>query len=177
MSAAKDMSSSASRLRQVFEAHHAFVWRSARRLGVPMTDIDDVVQDTFIVAARRLAEFEGRSSIRTWLFSIASHVAHTYRRSETRRVRKAKAAAVSIACAVDPYARSEAAELLCRLSAELEEDHRTAWILHDLEGMTAPEIAEGLGLELNTVYSRVRSARKHVDAALQRLTAGEEDAR
>jgi RNA polymerase sigma-70 factor (ECF subfamily) len=164
-------------LRELFDAHHAFVWRTACRLGVSMSDIDDVVQETFIVAARRLPEFEGRSSLRTWLYSIVSHVAHTFRRSQARRSRKAEAVAVSAVRSFDPYSRSDAADLVQKLAASLDDDHRVVWILCDLEGLTAPEVADGLCVNVNTVYSRLRSARRQSEAALERLVrAGEGDA-
>ena len=64
----------------VYEEHFEFVWRSVRRLGVPEAALDDAVQDVFVVVHRRGSEFEGRSSVRTWLFGIVVHVARAYRR-------------------------------------------------------------------------------------------------
>src|SRR5258707_547910 len=54
----------------VYTAHVAFVWRSLRRLGVPPALLEDATQNTFLVVHRRLAEFEGRGALRTWLFRI-----------------------------------------------------------------------------------------------------------
>jgi RNA polymerase sigma-70 factor (ECF subfamily) len=65
---------------QVYETHFSFVWRSALRLGTPEANVADVVQDTFVVAYRRLPEFEARSSVRTWLFAIALNVVRAHRR-------------------------------------------------------------------------------------------------
>ncbi len=175
MTAARQSRGAAPGLRELFDAHHGFVWRTACRLGVAMGDVDDVVQETFIVAARRIGEFEGRSSLRTWLYSIVAHVAHTFRRSQARRSRKADAVAASTAGVFDPYPRSDAANLVQKLAALLDEERRVVWILCDLEGMTAPEVAEGLRINLNTVYTRLRSARRQSEAALERLMpAGEE---
>ena len=156
------------RVREIFDAHYEFVYRSVRRLGVPLTHVDDVVQETFIVVGRRLEDFEGRSSMRTWLFGIAMRVANTQRRGEDRRRRRAAVVAESAPSETDPYARREAADLLHRLLGELDDDRRAAFILADFEGMTAVEIAEGLGVNLNTVYSRIRAARKQVGEALLR---------
>ena len=160
-------------LREIFDAHHEFVYRSARRLGVPLTIVDDVVQETFIVAGRKLAEFEGRSSIKTWLFGIAMRVAHTHRRGEARRERRAAVVAEDAEALHDPYAQREAADLLHRLLDELDDERRAAFVLADCEGMTAVEIAEGLGVNINTIYSRIRSARKQMEDALARLQAQE----
>jgi RNA polymerase sigma-70 factor (ECF subfamily) len=163
-------------LREVFDAHHAFVYRSARRLGVPLTAIDDVVQETFIVVGRRLPEFEGRSSVRTWLFGIVMRVAHTERRGEARRQRRAAVVAAGDPQSTDPYARREAADTLHRLLEELDDDRRTAFILADCEGLTAVEISEELKVNLNTIYSRIRSARQQIAEALARLQQREEGA-
>src|SRR5262245_20245633 len=70
-----------------YEQYFAFVWRSVRRLGVADHAVDDAVQDVFVVVHRRLAEFEGRSSVRSWLFGIALRVARARRRSDLRKSR------------------------------------------------------------------------------------------
>ncbi len=158
-------------LRELFDAHHDFVYRSVLRLGVALAAVDDVVQETFIVAGRRLHEFEGRSSVKTWLFGIAMRIARTHRRSESRHERRVNEAAMNAETMHDPYAGREAADLLHRLLAELDDERRAAFVLSDFEGMTAVEIAEGLGVNLNTIYSRIRSARRQIEDALARHEA------
>src|SRR5882672_9010889 len=69
---------------EVYEAHFDFVWRSVRRLGVDEFGVEDVVQEVFFTAHRRLGEFEGRSSVRTWLFAIVVHLVRHYRRKRQR---------------------------------------------------------------------------------------------
>src|SRR5687768_17376616 len=69
----------------LYEEHAVFVWRSLRVLGVPPDGLDDAVQEVFLVVYRRLAEFEGRSSERTWLYAIARRVAGNLRRGFGRR--------------------------------------------------------------------------------------------
>lgn len=158
-----------SELRALFDEHYDFVFRSAVRLGVATAAVDDVVQETFIVAGRKLASFEGRSSVRTWLFGILMRVAHTERRGERRRQRRAAVAIESATTSEDPYARREAADLLHRLLATLDDDRRAAFILADVEGLTAVEIAEGLGVNVNTIYARIRAARKHLAEAHRQM--------
>lgn len=159
------------RLRALFDEHHDFVWRSARRLGIGLDDVDDVVQETFIVVGRRLAEFEGRSSLRTWLFGIVMRVAHTHRRSRDRRHRKAEALAQTAQEGFDPYAQTDAVDLLQRAIGSLDEERAVVFILTDLEGLTANEIAAELGVNINTIYSRIRAARKQVEDELTRIEA------
>ena len=154
------------RLREIFDAHHDFVWRSVRRLGIGLGDVDDVVQETFIVAGRKLSSFEGRSSVRTWLFGIAMRVAHTHRRSLERRRRRAGVYARGQRKQTDPHSRTDAVDLLAALLGELDEARRTAFVLADLEGCTAAEIAAEQGINVNTIYARIRSARKQLEEAL-----------
>lgn len=161
------------RVRAMFDAHHDFVWRSVRRLGIVEAEVDDVVQEVFIVAGRKVEVFEGRSSIRTWLFGIAMRVAHTHRRSRDRRIRRAAAYAQTAPTIADPFERADAADLLHRLLDELDDDRRTAFVLADLEGLTAAEIAEELGVNANTIYSRIRTARKQIEDTIARYEAQE----
>jgi RNA polymerase sigma-70 factor (ECF subfamily) len=62
-----------------------FVWRNARRLGVADSALDDVVQDVFLVALRRLAELEKPESLRAWMLSILIRVVRDYRRALARK--------------------------------------------------------------------------------------------
>ena len=160
----------------VYEAHHGFVWRSVLRLGLPESAVDDAVHDVFLVAHRRLEEFEGRSSIRTWLFAIAMRVVQRHRRTQMRKRRKEDAFAAEAVAQppADAYARTDAAATLHRLLATLDEDKRAVFILSELEGMTAQEIAEAFDLKVPTVYSRLRAARIALEKAVERHRAAEE---
>ncbi|MBL8945782.1 MAG: sigma-70 family RNA polymerase sigma factor, partial [Myxococcales bacterium] len=75
----------ASPLAQIYREHVEFVWAVLRRLGVDEADVEDAAQDVFVVAHRRLGEFEGRAAVRTWLYSIALRVASNRRRKHARR--------------------------------------------------------------------------------------------
>src|SRR5262245_15446282 len=65
---------------ELYEEHFDFVWRSVRRLGVPGASMDDAVQDVFLVVHNKRDEFEGRSTVKTWIFGIVVHVARAHRR-------------------------------------------------------------------------------------------------
>lgn len=162
------------RLSAIYREHFEFVWRSLRRLGAPEHALEDATQDVFLVAARRLDEFEGRSSIRTWLFGIAMRVVRTQRRTLWRHKRKvdALAAAVPEPERGDPMAQREAQRLLLSLFDQLDDDKRAVYVLAELEGMTAVEIAEGLGANVNTIYTRLRAARQQLRAAAAKHLEG-----
>lgn len=164
-------------LARIYEEHFDFVWRSARRLGVPNSAVDDVVQDVFLIVHGQLASFEGRSSMKTWLFGILRNLVLRQRRSWARRGRE-EALEESLveknqAPADEQLAESQARHLLHSLLAELDDDRRAVFVLADLEQMSAPEIAEATGIKLNTVYSRLRLARAEMERALQRHRARE----
>src|SRR6186713_2887600 len=65
---------------EVYESCAKLVWRNLRRLGVPEAALEDAAQDVFLVVHRRLSEFEGRSTLRTWIFGIVLRVAARHRR-------------------------------------------------------------------------------------------------
>ena len=164
-------------LARIYEEHFDFVWRSARRLGVPDGAVDDVVQEVFIVVHRQLASFEGRSTMKTWLFGILRNLVLRQRRSWARRGREEaledSAVEAGGAGAEERLAESQARRVLHGLLAELDDDKRAVFVLAELEQMSAPDIAEATGLKLNTVYSRLRLARAEMERALERHRARE----
>jgi RNA polymerase sigma-70 factor (ECF subfamily) len=164
----------------VYREHFGFVWRSARALGIPGAALDDVVQEVFVVVHRRLPEFENRSSLRTWVSGIVLHVARRHRRTLGRKSPHELALDGPIdpetlrSNARDPYettALAEDARLLQRLLDQLDDDKREVLVLAELEELPVPEIADVLGLKLNTAYSRLRLARAEFDQALARHRA------
>lgn len=157
------------RFDDLYEQHVDLVWRSLRRLGVPDANLEDAVQDVFIVVHRRLGEFEGRSSLRTWVFGILYRVASDHRRSVRRKGDHEPLDAALADAQPLPDAVLEAGESLRALDAALQRIdplRRAVLVMADIEGMTAPEIAEALGIKPNTVYSRLRVARQELELAL-----------
>ncbi len=176
MSAAVSQDIRADSLRTVYEQHHAFVWRSLLRLGVPRADVEDALQDVFIVVARRMSEFEGRSRFESWLFGIAIRVAQRRRRTGFRAGRKHEALAAhgSAQAVVDEERRREAADLLHHLLDCLPETERPIFVLSALEGYTAKELAHDFGLTEAAVQGRLRKAKKRLEKARRRLEAQDE---
>lgn len=164
----------------VYDEWFDFVWRSARRLGVDEPAVDDVAQDVFLVVHRRLSDFEGRSSLKTWLFSITLRVVSDWRRTRRRKGGLSPLPdddTLADRQSVEPgrvLEKAEAVRLLYRLLDELDDDKRSVFVLAELEGQTAPEIATALGVPVNTVYSRLRVARERFEAALARHRAREQ---
>ena len=171
----------------LYDEHFDFVWRTARRLGVPEPEADDVVQDAFLVLHRRIADYDGKTPVKRWLLGIVVRVVSDHR----RRFRRKDAPCVPHAADSDgnvmlasplpaPSAEAEQAEqvrLLEALLSELDKEKRDVLVLAELEEMTVPEIAELLGANVNTVYARLRAARQQFEAAHARHRARTASAR
>ena len=167
---------------ELYEAYFTFVWRSSRRLGTPESNLDDVVQEIFMVAFRRQDEFEGRSSVKTWLWGIVFNVVRAHRRELAKKhpqvmddERRADPALLVDGTdgPQEQASKREAARFIDRFLDKLEDDLRAAFVLAELEQLSAPEIAAVVGVPLNTVYSRLRLARIAFTKAIARRRAGE----
>lgn len=162
-------------LEHIYDEYFDLVWRSLQRLGIRPSLLDDALQDVFVVVHRRLSDFEGRSSLKTWLFGICMRVASDYGRRQKQQALAAEPGAdVADLGARDPLeqaARTEAVEFLYAQLAELDEDKRAVFILAELEDMSCAEIAVAVGANVNTVTSRLKAARLAFEAGVRRYQA------
>jgi RNA polymerase sigma-70 factor (ECF subfamily) len=145
----------------LYEAHFEFVWRTLRRFGVPASVAEDAAQDAFVVLHRKLPELRPEASAKGFLFSIARRVASDYRRA-SRRPQASLDAERTESTDRGPFDRAadrEAGEALEAFLESLDEDKRAVFVLVELEGLTMPEVSQLLATNINTLYSRVRSAR------------------
>lgn len=165
--------------RALYDAYAAFVWRNLRRLGVSDADVEDKVQEVFVVAHRRWTDFTDRGhGPRAWLFQIALRVASDARRHRRRHPVDPDGGIAQDRASIEPpqakeVARKEAVDLLDRALSSIDLGRRAVLVLHEIEQMTAPEIAKTLEIPLNTVYSRLRVARTELEQEIARLTGGE----
>jgi RNA polymerase sigma-70 factor, ECF subfamily len=159
----------------VFRQHFDFVWRTVRSLGVPDATIDDAVQEVFITVHRRLGEFERRSALKTWIYSIAYHTAQNHRRSARRREASALDSELP---SREPgpgehVAGAQAGRFVLEFLEQLPRERRDVFVLCVLEELSAPDVAEILQVKVNTVYSRLRLARADFRASLERFAKSE----
>jgi RNA polymerase sigma-70 factor (ECF subfamily) len=164
------------RLQALIADHHAFVWRSLRRLGVPDCDVDDASQQVFLVAHRRMAEIVPESG-RSFLFQTALRVAADWRRAHKRR---GEQTGMDLLDVPDGAANPEelmdqrrARALLDRVLVGMPMDLRAVFVLFELEEMTMIEIAALSDIPLGTVASRLRRARQAFQEAVGKLTPGQ----
>jgi RNA polymerase sigma-70 factor (ECF subfamily) len=163
-----------STFRAMYDAHVDFVWRNLRRLGVAEADTEDRTQEVFVVAHRRFAEFVDRGhGPRAWLFQIVLRVASDARRHHRRHPEVPDGGVSLDRASVEPQqteviARREALSRLDAALAAIDIGRRAVLVLHEIEEMTAREIAQVLAIPLNTVYSRLRVGRIELEQALAR---------
>ncbi len=161
---------------EAFRSHYALAHRMLRVYGVEEALLDDAAQDVFIVVHRRWDDYDGRTAFRGWLVGIVRRVASGYRRAG-RRLRNRLERVETPPTPATIETRLLQREQLERIEAFIESlgtRHREVFVLAELEGLTAPEIAETLGIKLNTVYSRLRVARERFRATMARERAREE---
>jgi len=159
-------------LDQFYRRHSGRVLRWVIRLGGPYLDAEDVAQDVFMVAFKRIASFDrSRGTEEGWLFGVTRRVvANARRRSMLRRF----IGLDTLAPMPDPGPGTDAVvESLWRRRQvqvaleQLDSRKREVLVLMDLEEYTAPETAAMLGIAVGTVYSRLHHARKAFKAALE----------
>jgi RNA polymerase sigma-70 factor (ECF subfamily) len=161
-------------LRRLFAMHASYVWHSLRRLGMPASDLEDLTHDVFIQVHKHLGDFETGRPVRPWLFGFAFRIASQHRRRAHRRYELGGDAYTAIDPAPLPDQELGAADdrrLVTSALEGIDEQRRAVFVLHDIDGVEMAQIAEVLGVPVNTAYSRLRVARSEFAAAVKRLRA------
>lgn len=155
-------------VRQIFDEHARYVWRTLRHLGIAEADAPDLCQEVFVTVHRKLSSFEGRSSLRTWLYGICIRIASEHRRRP--HVRRETPLSEPPRDAHEPQAAApdstvEQRNAVEHLLSALDEDKRQVVVLYEIEGFSMKEVAEILDCPLQTAYSRLHAARALMLAA------------
>ena len=164
------------------------VYRLTYRITGSNEDAEEATQDALWTAARKIASFKGESQFGSWLYRIAANAA--YQKLRTRRSKGREIALDDLLPALDTdglhfepmddwsprvddnAVNGELREVLEQAIAELPADYRTALVMHDVEGMPNPDIAETLGISLPAVKSRVHRSRLFVRKKLAGYMGG-----
>jgi RNA polymerase sigma-70 factor (ECF subfamily) len=161
----------------VFEQHGAFVCRSLSLLGVSEADLDDAIQDVFLVVYRRMLDYEERGRARAWLYSICTRVARSTRRKRSRRVDESETTYATMletsfaATQLDRITDHEALALGQKLLQRLPPEQRNVFWMYEIEERPMTEIARESGCPLQTAYSRLHKARRRISTEVQRVAA------
>jgi RNA polymerase sigma-70 factor (ECF subfamily) len=164
--------------RSVYDAWVTDVARWIRAMGGPPADQDDVLQEVFVIVHRRLSDFDG-GNIAGWLYQItARQVRDLRRRLWFKHIFKLSRPLTEEMPAPGPTPVTtlevrEKRETLDRLLSRLSEAQRAAFVLFEIEGYTAEEIAQMQGVSINTVRARILRARKKLTTLLRASAAAE----
>jgi RNA polymerase sigma-70 factor (ECF subfamily) len=159
---------------ELYRAHARFVASFLVRLGARESDMEDLLQEVFLVAHRAGGFMPGRARATTWLAEIALRVWANARRARRRAVERMVEADVdeiagSSPTPEDSALRAGALERVQRCLDELDEDHRAVFVLFELYGERTDDIATALGVPVGTVHSRLHHARRRFRTAWERL--------
>jgi len=162
--------------RELFEHEYRYVRATARRLGIRVRELPDLIHDVFVTVHRKLPEFEEGRPVRPWLFGITFRVVVGHkRRLEYRREELAGDDGderADDAPRADQQLEDEERRRMVHEALEaLDDDKRAVFVLHEIDEVTIPEIAVALDLPENTAYSRLRLGREEFRRALSRVAA------
>lgn len=156
--------------RQHYDAVRGFLYR----LGAREPDLRDLVQETFATAMRRWPSFDASRPVRPWLLGIAFRT-HADERARARHGREELTGEIDAAADDDPEraaSHRQRRRLLEDALNDIEPARRAAFLLHHVEGLSPQEVAEQMETPLATTYTRLRTARLELTAAMQRLEGG-----
>lgn len=163
------------RLRQIMDAHTDFAGRILRSYGVRVAELDDALQQVFLVVARRLADIDS-SSERSFLAGTARRIAFRFRRSESRRREADVEVDVDFhAQGLDPESsalQTEAFEVISGILDDFPDDLRMIFVLFEIEELSTTEIADIVEIPRGTVASRLRRARELFKERIEQLEGG-----
>lgn len=163
--------------RTLYEREFAFVFHTLRRLGVGSAHLEDFTHDVFVIVFRRWGTYDASRPLRPWLFGIAyCVVADWNKKLETRKTSKDPPSEEVASTGLSPEEQAEqkqAQDWANEILDGMEMGRKTVFILHEIEGLSMPIVAETLGLPLNTAYSRLRLARRDFNQAVQQLEEGQ----
>lgn len=160
--------------RKLFESELQYVWNTLRYLGVHERDVRDVCHEVFVTVFQRFDECDPSRPLRPWLFVMAYHAASNYRRlaRHRREVHHDEFDVQDDSRSADELLEERRrVQLLLRALDAMALDKRAVLVMHDMDGVAVPEIAEHLGIPLNTAYSRLRLARQELEKAVRELQA------
>jgi RNA polymerase sigma-70 factor, ECF subfamily len=162
----------------LYDAWCASVLRWIRALGGPEADRDDIAQEVFLVASRRVHDFDGRNPA-AWLYRITQRQVRDFRRRTwVRRIfNREHTDAVEVlpddgSSPARALEREENQRILNALLSKMNVDRRAAFVLFEIDGLSGEEIATIQGVAVNTVWKRLHVARKEFLALVERTQRG-----
>jgi RNA polymerase sigma-70 factor (ECF subfamily) len=154
-------------LGELYDRYHEPVRRFLGRATGGAEDVDDLVHQTFLAAAKSAHRYDGRASCRPWLVGIAVQHLRRRRQAFARLLAVLGSLRRGHATSVDPRPTLHARTDVDRALAEISEAKRIAFLMAEVEGYTCAEIAEALEVPIGTVWTRLHAARRELRSVLE----------
>jgi RNA polymerase sigma-70 factor, ECF subfamily len=158
---------------ELYRQHAGRLYSVACRMVGNPSDAEDLLQEIFLSAHRKLGSFRGDSALGTWLYRLATNLCLDHLRSRAARTSQLTGALDDEPGLADAGSRTLADSALTRMDleralAQLPDGCRAAFVLHDIEGLEHKEVADALGIAEGTSKSQVHKARLRLRALLGR---------
>ena len=153
-----------------FQKELDYVYRTLRRLGSASSEIDDLAQEAFLALRRCWSDYDSTRPLRPFLFGISFRIASAYERKRRREVAFGVVEVGDIGPGPDDALQSKQARALVLAALErIPLPRRAVLVMHDIDDVPVSEVASVLDIPLFTVYSRLRKARRELEAATRRM--------
>jgi RNA polymerase sigma-70 factor, ECF subfamily len=168
-------------LARIYAGQKDFVWLTLQRMGVRRPDLEDVFQDVFVIAHKRLHTYDPQAKLSAWLYGICLRSLAAHRRRAFRRRERAGDVDVSVAPPGTEHWHAQVAApdatvhqlerqaTLDELLDTLDPEHRMVVVMFEVEEQSCAHIAELIGVPVGTVHSRLHTARRKLAQAAGRL--------
>jgi RNA polymerase sigma-70 factor (ECF subfamily) len=153
-----------------FQRELDYVWRTLRRLGAPPSEIEDLAQEVFLALRRSWTEYDQTRPLRPYLFGISFRIASAHQRKRSREVAFGVVEIGDASPGPDDALQSKQARAMVLAALErIPLPRRAVLVMHDIDDVPVGDVAAVLSIPLFTAYSRLRKARKELQAAVHRL--------
>jgi RNA polymerase sigma-70 factor (ECF subfamily) len=158
---------------EAYQSELDYLMRTLQRLGVATRDLEDLAHEVFLVLRSNWQEFDRKRALKPYLFGIAFRVASSHRRRHWREVSYAVVDGQDLARVPDQTLEAKQARaLVLSTLQQIPLGRRAVLVMHELDEIPMREVARALGIPLFTAYSRLRKARRELEAGLRGKLTG-----
>ncbi len=153
-----------------FQNELDYVYRTLRRLGTSPSEVDDLAQEVFLALRRCWTDYDATRPLRPFLFGISFRIASAYERKRRREVAFGVVDVGDAGPGPDDALQSKQARALVLAALDrIPLPRRAVLVMHDIDDVPVSQVASILDIPLFTVYSRLRKARRELEAAVRRM--------
>ena len=155
---------------EAFQRELDYVYRTLRRLGTSASEVDDLAQEVFLALRRCWPDYDQSRPLRPFLFGISFRIASAYERKRRREVAFGIVEVGDLGPGPDDALQSKQARALVLAALDrIPLPRRAVLVMHDIDDVAVSQVASILEIPLFTVYSRLRKARRELEAAIRRM--------